>query len=84
MKQTSVILKRQVPIRFDEAARSWLGGLPMMPKLRRWPRNAEGASLHFIAQICCADLPENLWEGMGPRKGWLLLFVALLHRSAYI
>jgi hypothetical protein len=24
----SVILLRQVPIRFDEPARSWLGGLP--------------------------------------------------------
>lgn len=74
----SVILKRQVPIRFDEAPRSWLGGLPMMPKFRKWPRDAEGAPLHFIAQICCADLPENLWKGMGPRRGWLLLFVETL------
>ncbi|MGB3313635.1 MAG: DUF1963 domain-containing protein [Albidovulum sp.] len=78
MEQTSVILKRQVPIRFDEVPHSWLGGLPMMPKLRKWPRDAEGAPLHFIAQICCADLPEKLWKGMGPRKGWLLLFVETL------
>lgn len=78
LKQTSAILKRQVPIRLDETPRSWLGGLPMMPKLQRWPRDLEGAPLHFIAQICCADLPENLWAGMGPRKGWLLLFVETL------
>lgn len=74
MKQTSVILKRQVPIRFDEAPRSWLGGLPMMPRLIKWPRDGEGAPLHFIAQICCADLPKTLWNGLGPRKGWLLCF----------
>lgn len=78
MKQTSIILKRQVPIRFDEAPRSWLGGLPMMPKLTKWPRDGEGAPLHFIAQICCADLPRTLWNGLGPRKGWLLLFVETL------
>ncbi len=27
----SVILLRQVPIRYDEPARSWLAGLPQMP-----------------------------------------------------
>lgn len=77
-KQTSVILKRQVPIRFDEAPRSWLGGLPMMPQSVAWPRAANGAPLHFIAEINCADLPANLWNGLGPRKGWLLLFVDVL------
>ncbi|MEW9922464.1 DUF1963 domain-containing protein [Marimonas sp. MJW-29] len=79
MHQTiSVILKRQVPIRFDEAHRSWLGGLPMMPRLTEWPRDGEGAPLHFIAQICCADLPKPLWNGLGPREGRLLLFVETL------
>ncbi|WP_191287063.1 DUF1963 domain-containing protein [Aliiroseovarius zhejiangensis] len=78
MKQASVILKRQVPIRFDEAPRSWLGGLPMMPSLTKWPRDGEGAPLHFIAQICCDELPQTLWNGLGPRKGWLLLFVETL------
>ncbi|WP_026792822.1 DUF1963 domain-containing protein [Pleomorphomonas oryzae] len=74
-KQTSVILKRQVPIRFGEAPRSWLGGLPMMPENVAWPRAANGSPLHFIAEIDCADLPANLWNGLGPRQGWLLLFV---------
>jgi uncharacterized protein YwqG len=74
-KQVSVILKRQVPIRFDETARSWLGGLPMMPRLAKWPRDKAGAPLHFVAQIACGDLPAQLWNGLGPRKGWLLLFV---------
>jgi hypothetical protein len=77
-KQISVIMQRQVPIRFQEGARSWLGGLPMMPKFTKWPRDAEGAPLHFVAQIDCADLPVELWNGLGPRKGWLLLFVETL------
>lgn len=77
-KQVSVILKRQVPIRFDEAPRSWLGGLPMMPKQVTWPRDAESAPLQFVAQIACADLPPQLWDGLGPRSGWLLLFVEVL------
>ncbi|WP_133121895.1 DUF1963 domain-containing protein [Pleomorphomonas carboxyditropha] len=77
-KQTTVILKRQVPIRFGEAPRSWLGGLPMMPESVAWPRAGDGAPLHFIAQIDCADLPINLWNGLGPHNGWLLLFVEVL------
>lgn len=77
-KHVSVILRRQIPIRQNEPPRSWFGGLPMMPKLVRWPRDKEGAPLHFLAQIACADLPAQLWNGHGPRKGWLLLFVETL------
>src|SRR5882762_3377809 len=76
--QPSVVLRRQVPIRFDEPARSWLGGLPQMPDNIRWPRVAKGAPLHFIAQIACGDLPKQVWNGRGPRDGWLLLFVEVL------
>ncbi len=72
---TSLLLKRQIPIRFNEEPRSWLGGLPMMPKGMKWPRDAAGDPLHFIAQIACADIPPALWNGLGPRKGWLLLFL---------
>lgn len=71
----SVILLRQVPIRFDEPARSWLGGLPRMPDNVAWPRTDDGAPLQFVAQVCCADLPKEMWGGIGPRDGWLLLFV---------
>ena len=75
----SVILRRQVPVRFDEPARSWLGGLPQMPDHIPWPRSAGNRlPLHFIAQIACADLPKRIWNGRGPRKGWLLLFVDVL------
>src|SRR4051794_34286422 len=75
----SVVLRRQVPIRFDEPARSWLGGLPQMPDNIPWPRTTgNGAPLHFIAQIACADLPKQIWNGRGPRDGWLLLFVDVL------
>ncbi len=76
--QASVVLRRQVPIRFDEPARSWLGGLPRMPDDIPWPRTDNGAPLHFIAQIACGDLPERIWNGRGPRNGWLLLFVDVL------
>jgi Domain of unknown function (DUF1963) len=47
----------------------------MMPKQIEWPRDADGTPLHFLAQIACADLPADLWNGHGPRTGWLLLFV---------
>ena len=77
-----MVLVRQVPPRFDEAPRSWLGGLPMMPDDVEWPRSVaperldEGeVPLHFVAQIACADFPEDLWGGVGPRTGWLLLFL---------
>ena len=78
----SLVLVRQIPPRFDEAPRSWLGGLPMMPDDVEWPRSVaperidEGeVPLHFVAQIACADFPELLWGGVGPRSGWLLLFL---------
>jgi hypothetical protein len=77
----SVVLRRQIPPR-EETPRSWLGGLPMLPDEVEWPRGvnpekpAEGeVPLHFIAQVCCADLPAELWGGLGPREGWMLLFV---------
>ena len=72
---TSVVLKRQIPIRFDEQPHSWLGGLPMMPDTVDWPRDSEGSPLHFLAQISCSQLPAELWSGKGPREGWLLYFI---------
>lgn len=72
----SAILRPQVPIRFNETPRSWLGGLPQMPSSIDWPRGGAGSfPMHFAAQICCADLPAELWQGKGPRQGWLLLFL---------
>ena len=80
-EKVSVVLRRQVPLR-DEPPRSWLGGLPRLPEGVEWPcgvnpekRDAGAVPLHFVAQVCCADLPADLWGGLGPRDGWLLLFV---------
>jgi len=80
-ESVSMILRRQIPPRF-EAPRSWLGGLPMLPDHVEWPRSVSSEHpekgqrpLHFVAQIACADLPGELWGGLGPREGWLLLFV---------
>ncbi|MFT3940302.1 DUF1963 domain-containing protein [Rhodopseudomonas sp.] len=78
----SVVLRRRVPPGALESARSWLGGLPHMPDDVEWPRSISCESpqqgerpLHFLAQICCADLPSDLWGGLGPRQGWLLIFI---------
>ncbi|MHC2335158.1 DUF1963 domain-containing protein [Bradyrhizobium sp. USDA 4454] len=80
-ESVSVVLRRQVPPR-TEAPRSWLGGLPMLPDGVEWPRSVSEEHpergerpLHFIAQIACADLPVELWGGLGPRHGFLLLFI---------
>jgi len=81
-ENVSVILRRQIPPNLDEPSRSWLGGLPCMPEEIEWPRSVSSEypdkgerPLHFLAQICCADLPKELWGGLGPREGWLLLFI---------
>jgi hypothetical protein len=81
-ESVSVVLRRQMPLRFGEAPRSWLGGLPMMPDHVEWPRSVSEEypdrgerPLHFVAQIACADFPAELWGGLGPRAGWLLLFI---------
>jgi hypothetical protein len=78
----TVVLRRQIPPRFGEPPRSWLGGLPMLPDGVAWPRSVSSEypdrgerPLHFVAQICAADLPPALWAGLGPRHGWLLLFI---------
>jgi uncharacterized protein YwqG len=79
-ESVTAALRRQVPARFDESPRSWIGGLPRMPAHVPWPvaqsryKDRGQVYLHFLAQICCEDLPEQLWGGLGPRSGWLLLF----------
>lgn len=82
VETVSVVLRRQIPPRFEEPPRSWLGGLPRMPVSMEWPKSVSSEypergsrPLHFVAQIACADLPRKLWGGLGPREGWLLLFL---------
>ncbi|MBA4009927.1 MAG: hypothetical protein C0486_14245 [Erythrobacter sp.] len=79
-ENVTAVLKRQIPLR-DEPPRSWIGGLPMLPDAIEWPRQSSRAypdkgaiPLNFIAQIACADLPADLWGGLGPRHGWLVFF----------
>ncbi len=57
--------------------RSWFGGMPQMPAEQPWPEGPSGKMV-FVAQIACADLPRMLWGGIGPRSGWLLLFLDAL------
>ncbi|NOS54570.1 DUF1963 domain-containing protein, partial [Acinetobacter baumannii] len=80
-ESVSVVLRRQIPPR-NEAPRSWIGGLPMLPDHVEWPRSVSAEHpqkgerpLHFVAQVACADFPAELWGGLGPREGWLLLFI---------
>jgi hypothetical protein len=77
----SLVLVRQVPPRFDEEPRNWLGGLPMMPttsngraRLPRTARRGRSAASLRRANIL-RRFPEDLWGGVGPRTGWLLLFL---------
>ncbi len=78
----TAVVRRQVPPRND-APRSWIGGLPMIPDTIAWPRAKSEEHpgkglipLNFLAQIACADLPAELWGGLGPRQGWLVFFCA--------
>jgi len=79
-ERATVVLRKQIPPR-DEPPRSWIGGLPMMLEDIAWPRwvntekgGHEEEPCHFICQIALADCHPDLWGGLGPREGWLLLF----------
>ena len=47
---------------------SKFGGFPFVPLGGAIPTNAEGSQLALLAQINCAQLPEN---NMYPSDGWL-------------
>lgn len=70
----SVRLVPQVPIHQPENATAWLGGGARLPEGFDWP-DEEGIKLQLIAQFDCASLPANVWEGLGPRHGWLAIFL---------
>jgi len=69
----SVRLVPQVPIR-NESVNGWLGGGARLPAGLRWPEIG-GAPLQLLAQVNCAALPAGLWDGLGPRHGWLTIFI---------
>lgn len=68
-----VRLVPRIPPRDAIHTRSWLGGRPRLPATVDWPR-IDGTRADFLAQIACADLPADLWDGLGPRDGWLAVF----------
>lgn len=63
----------QIPPRDAILRKSWMGGRPRLPAAVEWPQ-IDGRDGDFIAQIACADLPPTLWDGLGPRTGWLAFF----------
>lgn len=67
------VLTPIVPIRFDNAD-SWFGGKPRLPKDVSWPEQ-KGIPLRFACQINLSHLPAGIWSGVGPRDGWLAVFV---------
>lgn len=51
----------------------WMGGNPRLPDGFEWPtRNSR--PYVFLCQINCACLPAEIWDGRGPRTGWLAFF----------
>ncbi|KQV39557.1 hypothetical protein ASE23_19425 [Rhizobium sp. Root73] len=69
-----VRLVPQVPILVGVPPRSWFGGTPSLPEGTAWPV-CDGKPAEFLAQIDCSSLPADLWDGVGPRAGWLSFFL---------
>lgn len=70
----SLRLVPQIPKRDAISTNSWLGGRPRLPPGMEWPKIDEQPA-DFLAQISCADLPRDLWGGLGPRTGALAFFI---------
>jgi len=70
----TVRLAPQIPPRKDEIVTSWLGGRPRLDPGAPWPEIREVRG-EFLAQIACAHLPADLWDGLGPRRGSLAIFI---------
>ena len=64
----------QIPLRDAILTSSWLGGRPRLPDGMAWPE-IKGEPADFLAQIDCAGLPRDLWDGLGPREGTLAFFI---------
>lgn len=68
-----VLLTPVVPLPTQQSA-GWFGGAPCLPDDVAWPE-IEGEPLRFVCQIDLSALPQNIWSGLGPRKGWLAVFL---------
>ncbi|MEM1313562.1 MAG: YwqG family protein [Pseudomonadota bacterium] len=66
----------------------WFGGRPRLPETLDWPRTRDGEPMLFACQLDASALPDEAWEGLGPRSGWLAFFMsdgmeaAVLHFAA--
>lgn len=72
--EVTLRLVPQIPLRDAISTNSWLGGRPRLPAGMEWPR-IDDQPADFLAQISCADLPRDLWGGLGPRDGALAFFI---------
>lgn len=72
--RTTVRLVPQVPIVDRDGGDAWLGGGARLAPGMDWPVIDE-TRLQLLAQFNCATLPADLWDGLGPRRGWLAIFV---------
>jgi hypothetical protein len=70
----SVRLVPQVPIQENAPLEGWFGGEPRLPADCDWP-SIDGVPCEFLMQVNCSELPAALWDGLGPRNGWLAIFI---------
>ena len=70
---TSTTFAPRFPPHRETPVHSWLGGRPRLPETMEWPK-IDGREGDFLAQISCAALPPMIWDGVGPRSGWLAFF----------
>jgi len=78
-EEVTLRLVPQIPPRDAISTNSWIGGRPHLPAGTNWPK-IDDQPADFLAQINCADLPQHLWGGLGPRDGALAFFI---HRRKY-
>jgi len=69
------IVQPRVPHNGVRPDDSWFGGAPRLPDEAGWPE-IDGKPGYFVAQINLASLPKELWGGLGPRSGWLSIFMS--------
>ena len=78
--QNAVWLRAVFPASSAATEIGWLGGNPRLPDPFEWP-SRDGQPYQFLCQIDCASLPRGLWDGIGPRAGWVAFFTALSGRA---
>ena len=82
--EPTIYLAREWPPGNARRSRSYFGGRPCLPAGQDWPRHPKlGLSLHFLAQIDCADLPDLGGKSPLPRDGQLLFFANLDQERLY-